>query len=327
MTTSLRLATFNVENLDDEAGPHVPTLADRIRILRPQLLRLRADVLCLQEIHGQEQPGKPRDLLALKALIATTPYEGYHLATTATKTGPPYDVRNLVVLSRFPILEKRQLKNEQGAPSYQKATAIPKETVARPVEWERPILYVKLDVGGGRVLHLANLHLKSKLPTEIPGQKLDQYTWKTPRGWAEGYFISSMKRVGQALEARLLVDDIFDAEPEAWIAVAGDFNAESEDVATSAIRGPVEETGNPAHAPRVLVPCENTIPESSRHSLFHLGKGLMLDHVLVSRPLGAFYRGAEIHNEVLPDESGPFRSDVKFPESDHAPVVAEFALP
>ena len=47
----------------------------------------------------------------------------------------------------------------------------------------------------------------------------------------------------------------------------------------------------------------------------------------VSRPLAAFYHGAEIHNEALPDESGPFRSDVKFPESDHAPVVAEFVLP
>ena len=327
MPTPLRLATFNLENLDDKADPHAPTLADRIRILRPQLLRLRADVLCLQEIHGQEQAGQPRDLLALKALIATTPYAGFHLTTTATQAGPPFDVRNLVVLSRFQVLERKQLKNVHGAPSYQKATAIPPQTVAEPVRWERPILYVKLDMGGGRVLHLANVHLKSKLPTEIPGQKADQYTWKTPRGWAEGSFISAMKRVGQALEVRLLVDDIFDVEPDAWIAVAGDFNAESEDVATIAIRGPVEETGNPAHAPRVMLPCENTIPESSRHSLFHLGKGLMLDHVLVSRPLSAFYRGAEIHNEVLPDESGPFRTDVKFPESDHAPVIAEFALP
>jgi hypothetical protein len=29
-------------------------------------------------------------------------------------------------------------------------------------------------------------------------------------------------------------------------------------------------------------------------------------------------RGAEIHNEVLPHESGAFRQDTKFPESDHA---------
>ena len=31
----------------------------------------------------------------------------------------------------------------------------------------------------------------------------------------------------------------------------------------------------------------------------------------------------EIHNELRHDESVAFGSDVKFPESDHAPVVAE----
>jgi endonuclease/exonuclease/phosphatase family metal-dependent hydrolase len=323
MPTPLRIATFNLENLDD-GGP--PTLDQRIAVLRPALVRLRADVLCLQEVNGQEAAGV-RTLSALKTLIATTAYETYHVANTQTQAGPPYDVRNLVVLSRFPILERQQLKNEQGAPSYKKATAIPPETVARPVEWERPILYVKLDAGAGRVLHVLDLHLKSKLPSEIPGQKLDRYTWKSVRGWAEGSFISSMKRVGQALEVRLLIDQIFDAEPKAWIAVCGDFNAESEEVAAVAIRGPVEETANPALATRVLVACENTIPESSRYSLFHLGRGCMLDHVFVSRELAAFYRGAEIHNEILPDESGAFRTDVQFPESDHAPLVADFQVP
>jgi len=73
----------------------------------------------------------------------------------------------------------------------------------------------------------------------------------------------------------------------------------------TAIRGPVEETGNPDLTSRVLAPYENTIPESARYSLFHLGRGLILDHVLVSRSLGAFYRGAEIHNEVLPTNPAP----------------------
>jgi exonuclease III len=52
----------------------------------------------------------------------------------------------------------------------------------------------------------------------------------------------------------------------------------------------------------------------------------MIDHILASRALLTFYQGTEIHNEYLPDESGAFRTDVKFPESDHAPVVAEFLL-
>ncbi|MEM9748885.1 MAG: endonuclease, partial [Actinomycetota bacterium] len=35
----------------------------------------------------------------------------------------------------------------------------------------------------------------------------------------------------------------------------------------------------------------------------------------------------EIHNEILHDESLAFAGDAKFPESDHAPVVAEFERP
>ena len=53
----------------------------------------------------------------------------------------------------------------------------------------------------------------------------------------------------------------------------------------------------------------------------------MIDHLLVSRSLLRHYKGSEIHNELLHDESAAFAIDVKYPESDHAPVVAEFELP
>jgi exonuclease III len=80
-------------------------------------------------------------------------------------------------------------------------------------------------------------------------------------------------------------------------------------------------------AKRVMVPCERTIPEPARFSLLHHGKGAMLDHILVSRSLLEFYRHTEIHNELLHDESFAFATDILYPESDHAPVIAEFALP
>jgi hypothetical protein len=35
----------------------------------------------------------------------------------------------------------------------------------------------------------------------------------------------------------------------------------------------------------------------------------------------------QIHNELLHDESVAFGTDVKFPESDHAPVIAAFEMP
>lgn len=327
MATSLRIATWNLENLDDKAGEK-PALSERIAVMRPQLERLRADVLILQEVHGQETPGQPRALRALAKLLEGTHYEGYELAFTQTKGQPaqPYDVRNLVVASRFPIIASKQLKNEQVAPAYKKVTAFPAEPEAKPVEWERPILHVKLAVAG-RTLHVIDLHLKSRLPTKINGQTEGQYDWKSARGWAEGFFLSSMKRVGQALETRLLIDDIFDVESDAWIVVGGDLNADANEVPVLALRGRVEETGNAKLAGRVLFPCESSVPEPARYSLLHLGKGEMLDHLLVSKGLLSHYRGTEIHNETLPDESGAFRTDVKFPESDHAPVIAEFELP
>ena len=48
----MRVATFNLENLDDEAGQD-PSLATRVAIMRPQLDRIAADILCLQEVHSQ----------------------------------------------------------------------------------------------------------------------------------------------------------------------------------------------------------------------------------------------------------------------------------
>ena len=160
------------------------------------------------------------------------------------------------------------------------------------------MLYTQIDIGSGLTLHLINLHFKSKLASNIPGRKIDSFTWRTVSAWAEGSFISSMKRLGQALQARLLIDEIFDTHgPGSLIAMAGDFNAQTDEVPIKAVCGPVEETGNPAHAARMMVPCENNIPDSTRYSLFHLGKGQMLDHIIVSRPLLRYFRGAEIHNE------------------------------
>jgi predicted extracellular nuclease len=168
------------------------------------------------------------------------------------------------------------------------------------------------------------VHLKSKIPVDVPGQKVDRLTWKTAEGAAEGSFISSMMRMSQAVEVRRLVDAILTQDPNARIVVAGDFNAEPDEVPVLAIRGQVEDTGNGDLAGRVLAPIENSVPEPSRYTLFHQGKGQMLDHMLVTRNLLAFYRGSEIHNELLHDESAAFADDRKFPESDHAPVVATF---
>jgi len=320
--TTVRVATFNLENFDETATGMRPSLDERIALMRPQIVRLRADVVCFQEVHGQERPGQPRALLALPRLLEGTNLDGATLVSSLDSTGSIANERNLVVATHHTIVAQEQLLNDLVAePRYRRLTAIPPDADAVAIGIERPILHVTVDTGVV-VVHVINVHLKSKIPTDIPGQKVDQFTWRTADAWAEGTFVSSMKRMSQALEVRRLVDRILDTDPDARIVVAGDFNATPDEVPVLAIRGAVEDTGNGDLAGRVLVPIENTVPEPARYSLFHQGRPQLLDHMLVTRNLLAFYRGSEIHNEVLHDESAAFADDRKFPESDHAPVVA-----
>lgn len=327
---SLRVATFNVENLDTDEDSENPDLNRRAPILGAYFRRMCADILCLQEVHGQELPEHTsdhprRELSALDQVLTHTDYTDYHRAHTRTTDRQPYDKRNLVILSRFPILDERQYRNELIQKlEYRKVTARPPEEQARDLGWERPVLHVSVDVPGLGTLHLINLHLKSRLATRIAGQDVDRFTWASASGWAEGYFLSSVKRVGQALETRALVDSLFDSDPHANIIVCGDFNAEPGEVPVEAICGRVENTGNPDLRARVLVPCSLAIPQSSRFSHLHHGRGNLLDHMLISQSLLPRFVSAAIHNENLHDESLPFASDAKFPESDHAPFVATF---
>jgi hypothetical protein len=136
-----------------------------------------------------------------------------------------------------------------------------------------------------------------------------------------------MKRAGQALEARLLIDALFDADPEALVAVAGDCNAELRETALRLLCADEEDTGNGALAARALVPVERGIAEDRRYTVIHAGRKVMLDHILLSQGLMGWYRDVEIHNEALGDELVAFANVHHSPESYHAPVVAEFALP
>jgi endonuclease/exonuclease/phosphatase family metal-dependent hydrolase len=320
-----RVATFNVENLGAPIVPAAP-LEERIHLLRPQLLRLRADVLCLQEVDSQRQGGsRERRLDALDALLAETGYHEYHRASTSSRTtGRPRDKHNLVTLSRFPIIEHRQILHDLVTPPRYRPVADGSDD-ALPVEWDRPVLHAALALDGGAVLHVVNVHLRAPRAAFVAGQKSDGRTWRSMAGWAEGFFLAAVKRAGQALEVRLLIEELFDRDADARIVVCGDFNADAYEVPVRTIRGDEEDAGNPHLAARILVPVERSLAESRRFSVVHHGRPQMLDHLLVSRPLLAWYRSVEIHNEALGDELVTAHAVRGSPESFHAPVVADFA--
>jgi len=332
MATTLRIATFNLESLDDRPDL-TPPLAARIAVLRPQILGLEADILCLQEVNGQKPAGGgPRALLALERLLEATPYAAFHRVSSTRVAGPAAApgaargvdaVHNLVILSRYPIQAATELRHTLiEPPLYRPATAVPPGDAPEAVTWDRPILGVSIRLPGGRLLHVANLHLRAPLAAPIAGQKADAATWRSVSGWAEGFFLATVKRAGQALEARLWIDRLFDAEPRALVAVCGDFNAEERQSPLRMIRGDPGDTGNPDLDARALVPLERGVPESRRFSVVHGGFRQMLDHMFVSRALHACYRDVTVYNEGLRDEA----TDTG-PRSHHAPLAAVFVVP
>jgi endonuclease/exonuclease/phosphatase family metal-dependent hydrolase len=322
----MRIATFNLENLGGERDDGASFEA-RAAVLRPQLERLKADVLCLQEVDAPKISGKRRPA-GLERLIVGTSYARHHLVVTDGPTGEgPADVHNLAVLTRLPIVSKRTVLHSLVEPlRFRRHTSLPPENEAVALTWERPIQYLVLALPTGRRLHIVNVHLRAPLAAAVPGQKAGPFAWKSVGGWAEGFFAAALKRAGQALELRLAVERVFELESEALIAVCGDFNAEDHDTALRLACAGEDDTGSGHLAGNVLIPVERAISADRRFTVLHHGRPQMFDHILASRSLFAHFVDAEIHNEMLDDELVAYGRIDRPPDSLHAPVMARFDL-
>lgn len=320
-----RIATFNLENLGGKLGS--PEVAERVRVLRPRLEGLEADILCLQEVNAQNH-GKQRALEVLDHLLEETPYSDYSRVATTNEAGTKVlDSHNLVILSRFPIRHSRQLWHDLvPPPRCRRVMARPVEDSESEVRWERPILHASIELNDGRQLEVINVHLRAPLAAYIPGQKQSSFVWNRVAGWAEGMYLAAIKQAGQALETRLLVEEFFDAEPGALIAVAGDLNSDESQLPMMTLRADVDDTGNPELAARTLVPLELSIPADRRYTVLHAGRKLMLDHILTSRSLLDRFCDEQIHNELLEDELIAHYAGRVETGSTHAPIVASFSL-
>jgi hypothetical protein len=119
---------------DDQAGQE-PSLAARVAIMRPQLKRIAADVLCLQEVHSQDG-AQGRTLAALDTLLADTGYEAYARLTTETTSGQVYQERNLVILRRFPLVDHpRQIIRDSSGPARPTRSPPPIHPTRPPTPW------------------------------------------------------------------------------------------------------------------------------------------------------------------------------------------------
>ncbi|HTO79836.1 MAG TPA: endonuclease/exonuclease/phosphatase family protein [Methylocystis sp.] len=313
MSEDFRLATFNLENLDWTAANDRP-FERRIAALRPLLRELRADVLCLQEIAGRKsEPHGPRRLLALDRLIEETPYSAYFRASsTRPGAGVLADVHNLVILSRWPIVATRQFHHDLVARwRWSPLGEDSDELGSIEVAFDRPLLYAAIDLPAAGPLHLINLHLRAPRPVPLPGG------FASSRKRVEGLFLAAQKRERQALEARLCVENLFDADVGAAIALCGDLNVDEHDAASTILEA------NFNGGARALEALETRVALARRYSVLHAGEPRLIDHILASASLARRCVGVEILNEGLQDEA--FARD-PIDGSLHAPVVASFRM-
>jgi endonuclease/exonuclease/phosphatase family metal-dependent hydrolase len=324
----LRIATFNLENLDDGRATALP-LGARLPTLRAQLQQLGADVLCLQEVNAQDLgPGKQRRLDALHQLLAGTIYEDFTRIWTHDKHNKgALDVHNLVTLSRHPIRAFSQLWHDMVPPPVYRSVSGTYADAMMPIRWDRPLLHAEIVIGGEMVLHVINVHLRAQRAAFVPGQKRSASRWNSVSGWAEGLFVAAMKHCGQALEVRLFVDRLFDANSSAMIAVCGDFNADAAETPVRIIRGDPEDIGNQDLSIRALAALESDPADPARYSVRHGARQVMLDHILASRPLALRCHKITIDHVGLLDETEPAALSRLRPGSYHAPIVVEFDLP
>ena len=315
---SLRLATFNIESLDwssDESA----WFETRAKVLRPILVELSADILCLQEVNAQHRiSGEPRSFMALTKLIEGTHYAPYHLAHSLRPGAQePADRHNLVILSRWPITAQRQFHHDLVPPLNWTSP----EGEAISITFDRPALYAKIEPPGEAPLHIFNLHLRAPRAAPVPHGRADGQ-WTSTRRWAQGYFIASLKRQAQALETRLAVEDLLDREPNARIALCGDLNAEAFEAPTRLLQALPDDVETQAFASRALKPLESYLPADRRFSVLHDGRKVLLDHILASPALVQAFESIEAFNEGLMDEAHVMGAVAG---SLHAPLLALFS--
>jgi hypothetical protein len=236
-------------------------------------------------------------------------------------------VHNLGIATNLAVVDSQVLRHALVEPPlFRRQSAVPPDEAPVTLGWDRPLQHLVLALADARRLHLFNVHLRAPLAASVPGQKAGPFVWKSVSGWAEGFFMAAVKRAGQALELRLAVDRVFDAEPDALITVCGDFNAQDRDTALRLACAGEDDTGSGHLAARVLTPVARSLPVDRRFTVLHHGRPEMLDHILASRSLFASFASVEIHNEMLDDELIAYGRIERAPESLHAPVVASFNL-
>lgn len=308
----VRLATFNLLDVglrDDEATPEARLrLADHLEELRSTLRRVGADAVAFQEVI---------DPALLGPLLEGMDYP--HVVLADRGSSP----LRLGVFSRFPLRSPRSVAPRTRFSVSDRKTGL---EVAIRGEFSRPVLEVLWEVPGLEIT-LYVVHWKSKIPSFLPRPPgAPEGPWDSLGQVAEGRLVTEMKRLAQAMELRKVVDRRLQEDPEARLAVLGDFNDCLGSEGLRILRGDARACESPALRRFELIPCEFSVPKCQRFTHDYRGHREMIDHILISRGLKPHFLDARIFNELLSEAAEGPDSDRYSDESDHAPFVATFRV-
>ncbi|MBI5015107.1 MAG: endonuclease/exonuclease/phosphatase family protein [Deltaproteobacteria bacterium] len=317
----LRLATFNLENLglrpDEDTEAVRAWLPVHLTALRAMLRRLDADAVAFQEL---------LDPSLLPALVEGLGYP--HIAVA--DDGGPSPLR-IGVLSRYPLRDPAAVATRADLRAADRKSGL---TIRVQGAFSRPVLEVRWCLPGLEI-YLVVLHWKSKIPSPI-GSESGEARWESLAQVGEGRLVSEIKRLAQAVEVRRVVDRHLTENPDACLAVLGDFNDTLDSEGVRIVRGDARSAGAPRLTSQELVPCELAIPRDLRFTHIFRGHREMLDHIFLSRGLMPRFVSARVLNEDLNEAAeGPLPAaeadrgwapDPFVCGSDHAPFVVTLKL-
>lgn len=243
------------DDVDDSAAEVVP----------PRRYRQRLEKLSLQVVNVLRSP----DVLAVQEAENLKVLSDLSAAVAQRNGRPPYQAVLLEGRDRSGIdvgfLVRADWKIVAAEQVLQKARR------GRAPLFDRPPLWLRLDLPGGQSLELVNVHLKSLRGRDDSAEEAERI---------------ADKRRQQADALAGWLRERLQAEPSLRLVVLGDFNADA-GAAAAGEAGPalggVDVLGRLVKAG--LAPLDERLPPAERYSYVHECRTEALDHVLVTRAL------------------------------------------
>jgi endonuclease/exonuclease/phosphatase family metal-dependent hydrolase len=312
------VGTWNLENLYRPGGAFVPRTREaydeKLDALAWTIDSLDVDVLAVQEV------GEPEALRDLVKRLSGT----WHTRLSTEADGRGIRVG---VLSRLKLLEAQDVVDFPAQLPPLRAD----DSAAVTSRMGRGALRVRVRTRPGALLDVVTCHLKSKLLT-FPGGRFSPHD-EGERARYGAYAL--FRRTAEAATVRDLADRTLRGRGRSRaLVVCGDLNDVPGAATSQILLGP---QGSEIGEEGELIPDAGDawrlwnlaplIPEKVRFSRIERGRAELLDQILVSRALLDHVREAtSVVDRPMPDISGDPRQRRNVPDSDHAPVVARFAV-